>query len=108
MTTVNVTTSVSMTENDSKLQLSFSVKFKVKKSDIYSPWHFWSSYKVIFGHLYSVKLTILPRGTSPGKVENSNFECYQLFIVTKVLSYLSIWIDSKPIVWDFSWYVPDI
>ena len=24
------------------------------------------------------------------------------------VSYLSIWIDSKPIVWDFSWYVSDI
>ena len=21
------------------------------------------------------------------------------------ISYLSIWLDSKPIVWDFSWYV---
>ena len=25
-----------------------------------------------------------------------------------MFSYLSIWIDSKPIVWDFSWYVSDI
>ena len=37
-----------------------SVKFKVKKKrNVYSPWHFQSSYKVIFGHLYSVKLIIL-------------------------------------------------
>ena len=28
--------------------------------------------------------------------------------VTVGISYLSIWIDSKPIVWDFSWYVSDI
>ena len=29
-------------------------------------------------------------------------------ITNKMVSYLSIWIDSKPIVWDFSWYVSDI
>ena len=33
-----------------------------KKSNIYSPRHFRSSYKVIFGHLYSVKLTDLETG----------------------------------------------
>ena len=27
---------------------------------------------------------------------------------TLYILYLSIWIDSKPIVWDFSWYVSDI
>ena len=30
------------------------------------------------------------------------------FINALVFSYLSIWIDSKPIVWDFSLYVSDI
>ena len=24
------------------------------------------------------------------------------------ISYLSIWIDSKPIVWDFSWYTKEM
>ena len=32
--------------------MSFSVNFKVKKSNVYRPRHFRSSYKVIFGHLF--------------------------------------------------------
>ena len=35
-------------------------------------------------------------------VVNCRALCFDAF------SYLSIWIDSKPIVWDFSWYVSDI
>ena len=37
---------------------------QLKKSNVYSPRHFWSSYKVVFGHLYSVKLTVLTLKTS--------------------------------------------
>ena len=56
MTTVNVTTSISMTKH---MTVNFNWPYNVKKSNVYIPRHFRPSYKVIFGHLYSVKLTIL-------------------------------------------------
>ena len=44
----------------SKLIITFTVYImKNKISDVYSPRHFRSSLYVVFGHLYSVKLTIL-------------------------------------------------
>ena len=44
----------------SKLIITFTVH-SLKKSNVYSPRHFRSSYKVVFGHLYLVKLTVLDR-----------------------------------------------
>ena len=40
---------------------------------------------------------------------NSPYREYQVRVrIPNLLWYLSIWIDSKPIVWDFSLYVSDI
>ena len=51
-------------------RIGFNVR---KKCNVYSPRHFWSCYKVIFGHLYSVMLTILLSGLSGRKLQN-NFD----------------------------------
>ena len=40
-----------------KLIITLTVHFK--KNNVCSSRHFWSCYKVVFGHLYSFKLTVL-------------------------------------------------
>ena len=63
MTTVNVTTQLYVYSSFSViLEIHYNIySTQLKKNNVYSPHHFWSSYKVVFGHLYSVKLTVLSK-----------------------------------------------